>query len=416
VYFESMFLGHIPENVKIHKNVGHIYGFKGCIGKLQVNNKEFFITDEALRGKNTENCHVSWCAHHRCHNNGTCISDGENRFCVCPRLYSGKLCQFAMCENNSCRNGATCVPKSGTDIVCLCPYGRSGLLCTETINITQPRFSGMGAFGYTSFLAYSRIPDISFDYEFHLKFQLANNHSALQNNVIFFTGQKDHASPLQLVPPQPGCIPSSILPQPGPSESPASSFTLSGQIIMTTPSVDDHQNKSIISPGRLVGLNVFSQFYVGGYSEYTPDLLPNGADFKNGFQAVTAPLGGKEPSARRQFPPVTLNMTLPTTVAKGQLVSRCLMGTSVPVLWEPLESTVNKPHPRCTHALMVPAPLAPADSVELLEPAPAAGASGSCCPDLELLGPAAALITPQEQSKVEKPSGALGMAATAHTH
>lgn len=51
--------------------------------------------------------------------------------------------------------------------------------------------------------------------------------------------------------------------------------------------VDDQQNKSIISPGKLVGLNVFSQFYVGGYSEYTPDLLPNGADFKNGFQGKT---------------------------------------------------------------------------------------------------------------------------------
>lgn len=48
--------------------------------------------------------------------------------------------------------------------------------------------------------------------------------------------------------------------------------------------VDDHKNKSIISPGRLVGLKVVSQFYVGGYSEYTPDLLPTGGDFKNGYQ------------------------------------------------------------------------------------------------------------------------------------
>lgn len=48
--------------------------------------------------------------------------------------------------------------------------------------------------------------------------------------------------------------------------------------------VDDHKNTSITSPGRLVGVIVFSQFYVGGYSEYTPALLPNGADFKNGFQ------------------------------------------------------------------------------------------------------------------------------------
>lgn len=48
----------------------------------------------------------------------------------------------------------------------------------------------MGAFGYTSFLACSRMPEFSFDYGFHSKFQLANNLSALQNNIIFFTGQK----------------------------------------------------------------------------------------------------------------------------------------------------------------------------------------------------------------------------------
>lgn len=48
--------------------------------------------------------------------------------------------------------------------------------------------------------------------------------------------------------------------------------------------VDDHKNKTVTSPGRLVGLNVFSQFYLGGYHEYIPELLPNGSRFKNGFQ------------------------------------------------------------------------------------------------------------------------------------
>ncbi|MXQ80142.1 hypothetical protein E5288_WYG013673 [Bos mutus] len=43
--------------------------------------------------------------------------------------------------------------------------------------------------------------------------------------------------------------------------------------------VDDQQNKSTISPGKLAGLNAFSQFYAGGYSEYIPDPLPNGANF-----------------------------------------------------------------------------------------------------------------------------------------
>ncbi|XP_077875942.1 protein eyes shut homolog isoform X3 [Ictidomys tridecemlineatus] len=296
VYFESMFLGHVPENIKIHKHMGHIQGFQGCIRQLQVNNKEFFIIDEALRGRNIKNCHVPWCAHHLCHNNGTCISDSDNWFCECPRLYSGNLCQFASCENNPCGNGATCVPKSGTDFVCLCPYGRSGPLCTDAINITQPSFGGTDAFGYTSFLAYSRVSDISFSYEFHLKFQLANNHSALQNNLIFYTGQKGHGlngDDFLAVGLLNGSVVYSYNLGSGIASVRSEPLDLSlgihtvrlGRFFQTGwMKVDDHKNKSVVSPGELVGLNVFSQFYVGGYSEYTPDLLPNGADFKNGFQ------------------------------------------------------------------------------------------------------------------------------------
>ncbi|XP_039078752.1 protein eyes shut homolog [Hyaena hyaena] len=78
-HFESMFLGHIPADVKFHKNAGHIHGFNGCIQELQVNNKEFFIIDEALRGKNIENCRVPWCAHHLCHNNGTYTRNTYNK-------------------------------------------------------------------------------------------------------------------------------------------------------------------------------------------------------------------------------------------------------------------------------------------------------------------------------------------------
>ncbi|XP_036727134.1 protein eyes shut homolog [Balaenoptera musculus] len=296
VYFEKLFLGHIPANVKIPKNAGHVYGFKGCIQELQVNNKEFFLIDEALSGKNIENCHIPLCERHLCRNNGTCVSDSETWFCDCPRLYSGKQCQFATCESNPCRNGATCVPKSGTDIVCLCPYGRSGLLCTEAVHITQPRLSGMDAFGYTSFLAYSQVPDISYDYEFHLKFQLANNHSAVQDNLIFFTGQKGHGlsgddflavglrSGRVVYNYNLGSGTASVSSDPLDLSHGIHTVHLGRSFRAGWLKVDDQQNKSIISPGKLVGLNVFSQFYVGGYSEYTPDLLPNGADFKNGFQ------------------------------------------------------------------------------------------------------------------------------------
>ena len=48
--------------------------------------------------------------------------------------------------------------------------------------------------------------------------------------------------------------------------------------------------------------------------------------------AVTVLMGGKEPSAPRQFPPVAQSMTLHTTAAKKPLVSHCFMGTPVTVL------------------------------------------------------------------------------------
>lgn len=48
--------------------------------------------------------------------------------------------------------------------------------------------------------------------------------------------------------------------------------------------MDDQKNKTLTSPGKLTGLNVFSQFYVGGYIEYIPEFLPKGSSFKNGFQ------------------------------------------------------------------------------------------------------------------------------------
>lgn len=60
------------------------------------------------------------------------------------------------------------------------------------------------------------------------------------------------------------------------------------------------------------------------------------------FTAASVLLDGKEHFAWMQFPPVILNMTPLTIVAKEQHVFPYLRDTPVTVLWEPLESTVNK--------------------------------------------------------------------------
>lgn len=52
--------------------------------------------------------------------------------------------------------------------------------------------------------------------------------------------------------------------------------------------VDGQHNRTGSSPGPLVGLSVFNQLFVGGYNEYTPELLPLGSRFRHGFQGKTA--------------------------------------------------------------------------------------------------------------------------------
>uniref|UniRef100_A0A8V0X5P9 Protein eyes shut homolog n=1 Tax=Gallus gallus TaxID=9031 RepID=A0A8V0X5P9_CHICK len=296
ITFGSTFLGNVPVHKEVPECAGQIRGYKGCIRDFQVNNKELFIIDDALGGRNVENCNVPICDYHPCRNGGTCTSDAENWFCECPKLYSGRLCQFMTCDESPCGNGATCFPKSRQDVVCLCPYGRSGILCNDVVNISQPSFGGTDVFGYTSFLAYSTIPDITFYYEFHLKFQLLNHHSALQDNLIFFTGQKgqglngDDFLVLGLCDGRVvysynlGSGTATIISKPLDLTLNIHVIHLGRYLQKGWLKVDDQKNKTTTSPGRLVGLNVFSQFYLGGYHEYTPELLPKGSRFKNGFQ------------------------------------------------------------------------------------------------------------------------------------
>ncbi|XP_038656647.1 protein eyes shut homolog isoform X3 [Scyliorhinus canicula] len=294
--FGPIYLGASPVDTDILRGMGHVQSYIGCIRELQVNDNELSILEEAVRGKNIVNCDVSTCDYHPCKNGATCISDTESWFCECPRLYSGKLCQFAGCEGNPCGHGATCVPKASGDPVCLCPYGRSGILCDDAVNITYPLFSGTDEFGFTSFLAYSTIQNISFSYEFRLKFTLADGHAATKDNLIVFTGQNGHGSNgddfLML-----GLRNGSVV----------YSFNLGSgtTVLISEPldrllkvhvihfgrflktgwlKVDNQGNKTSTSNGTLTGLNVLSQIYVGGYREYIPELLPNGTHFSDGFQ------------------------------------------------------------------------------------------------------------------------------------
>ncbi|KAG5831029.1 hypothetical protein ANANG_G00299550 [Anguilla anguilla] len=296
VRFGPLFLGGVPSHAELPEGAGPEAGFQGCVRELQVNSRELFIVDEAVGGKNIGNCNAPVCQRNPCQNGGTCISDAEGWFCRCPGPFSGRLCQFRTCQGSPCAHGGTCVPRPGQEAVCLCPYGRAGILCEEAVNITRPSFNGTDEFGFTSFMAYPSLPGVSLFYEFQVKLTFSSEDSALRDNLILYSGQKGqgiNGDDFLVLGVRSGRIVHRFNLGSG-VRTIVSDRIVRGTGVHTVRfgrslrtgwlKVDDQKNKTGSSPGQLVGLNVFSQLYVGGYREYTPELLPWGARFQNGFQ------------------------------------------------------------------------------------------------------------------------------------
>ncbi|CAL8299917.1 unnamed protein product [Merluccius merluccius] len=291
-----VFLGGLPPHQDVHASAGGIRPLAGCVRELQVNAREVFLPSEAVRGTNIQSCDPPVCQHRPCRNGGTCVSDAEDWFCECPPHFAGELCQFTTCQRDPCGHGATCIPKTPQGAVCLCPYGRQGLLCDEAINVTRASFGGGEELGYTSFLAYAPFPSLGVFYEFQLKFTLADNASALRDNLVLFSGQKgrgDDGDDFLVLGLRNGRVVHKF--NLGSGVGTIVSNRLNTQLQIHTVvfgrsgrtgwlKVDGQRNRTGSSGGVLVGLNVPPQLYVGGYNEYTPELLPLGAHFRLGFQ------------------------------------------------------------------------------------------------------------------------------------
>ncbi|CAL8257467.1 unnamed protein product [Lota lota] len=296
-----VFLGGLPPHRAVHVSARGVRPLVGCVRELRVNAREVVLPSEAAIGSNIQNCEPPVCQHCPCRNGGTCVGcDVEDWFCECPPHFTGELCQFTACQQDPCGHGATCVPTTPQGAVCLCPYGRQGLLCNEAINITRARFGGGGGggdeLGYTSFLAYTPLPDLSAFYEIRLRFTLANNASALKDNLVLFSGQKGHGDDgddFLVLGLRNGRVVHKF--NLGSGVGAIVSDRLNTQLQIHTVvfgrsgrtgwlKVDGQRNRTGSSGGALVALNLPPQLYVGGYSEYTPELLPLGACFRLGFQ------------------------------------------------------------------------------------------------------------------------------------
>ncbi|MBN3291855.1 EYS protein, partial [Polypterus senegalus] len=234
VRFGPVFLGNVPLDYKMQQEEREKAGFLGCIRDLQVNTKEVFIMDEAIRGRNVKNCKELICQVQLCQNGGTCVR------------FSGRddhgLYSFV---------AYSAIPNMSTSYEFNLKFKidkKPSAFKDNLMMFTGQRGEGLGG---DDFLALG-VRRGRIIYKFNLGSGVATIISGPLNlslgvHVVQF-GRLHRNGWLK---------------------------------------VDDQKNKTGTSRGPLVGLNVFGPLYVGGYGEYIPELLPPGSRFSNGFQAFS---------------------------------------------------------------------------------------------------------------------------------
>ena len=75
---------------------------------------------------------IDECDPNPCQNDGNCTDMLNGFSCECNSGYTGSTCSMSVCGNLPCENGGTCVQDDAGEVLCVCPDGFQGNLCTGT--------------------------------------------------------------------------------------------------------------------------------------------------------------------------------------------------------------------------------------------------------------------------------------------
>ncbi|XP_017768750.1 PREDICTED: basement membrane-specific heparan sulfate proteoglycan core protein-like isoform X5 [Nicrophorus vespilloides] len=285
---ENLFIGGVPDFNDISPMANAHRGFVGCISKLKIGNADIDILKEAHMKRGTTDCET--CSENLCENNGVCQESlsKDGFMCICRSGYSGPTCNKVgaeFCSASTCGTGR-CVD-SEDSYTCQCPLSKGGKHCEKELNISEPAFSR------NSYLAYNTPTQLR-----RLKISMKIKPKDLSDGVIAYCGENDEGD---------GDFISLAI------KDRRIEFRFdvgNGPIVIKSEEELTEENKWVVvtvsrvsSDGKLIvdgyapvvgttvgnhrGLNLHTQFFVGGYNKDTVRLNP-GVGVTNGFNGCVS--------------------------------------------------------------------------------------------------------------------------------
>ncbi|XP_039278690.1 protein eyes shut [Nilaparvata lugens] len=288
-----LYLGGLPPHMLHQVDLPVTTGITGCMDNLLIDGEPRHIYESARDGFEVTECASLACLSSPCYGGSTCIEYKDRWNCLCPSGYIGESCNQSVCSNNPCQFGGTCAEFPGSGFICLCPYGKHGLFCQNDLEIGQPSYAP-SVRGISSYTAYPLPGAVHHSFEIRFRFVPS---SMDQIALLLFIGQgriHDSTSDHLAVSFIKGYVVLTWNLGSGPRRifTPKSLAGRAGRAHLVRLGragqqawlqVDNLQNVTGHTPGRLSQLNTQAVMFVGGHKSINFSGLPHDLPLHTGF-------------------------------------------------------------------------------------------------------------------------------------